>query len=254
MILTVDIGNTIIAVGGFEDDELSFVVRLSANPQETAHEYASKLDSILRLSGRATADITAAVISSVVPQLSHTVKEALRIAFGIDALSVGPGVKTGVNIHCDDPSSVGADLICASAAAAKKYGSPCLIVDMGTATKIIYVGRGSTFEGVAILPGVEISLSALSRRTAQLPQIALTAPCSAIGKNTVDSMRSGAVFGAAAAVDGMIDRFFAEIGQTLPVIITGGLAPTVAGYCSHEMLQDDNLVLIGLNEIYKKNA
>lgn len=253
MILTVDIGNTIIAVGGFEGDMLAFVVRLATNIKETSHEYAAKLDSILRLSGTETHSLTAAVISSVVPQLTGTIREALKIAFGIDALSVGPGVKTGINIHCDDPSSVGADLICVSVAAAKKYGSPCIIVDMGTATKIIHLGKNGTFEGVAILPGAEISLSALAERTAQLPHIALTAPDSAIGKNTVDSMRSGAVFGAAAAVDGMIDRFFFEIGEALPIIITGGLAGTVALHCRHTMHRDDDLVLIGLNEIFKKN-
>lgn len=153
MILTVDIGNTIIAVGGFEGDMLAFVVRLATNIKETSHEYAAKLDSILRLSGTETHSLTAAVISSVVPQLTGTIREALKIAFGIDALSVGPGVKTGINIHCDDPSSVGADLICVSVAAAKKYGSPCIIVDMGTATKIIHLGKNGTFEGVAILPG-----------------------------------------------------------------------------------------------------
>ena len=115
---------------------------------------------------------------------------------------------------------------------------------MGTATKIIHLGKNGKFEGVAILPGAEISLSALADRTAQLPHIALTAPDSAIGKNTVDSMRSGA---------GMIDRFFFEIGEALPIIITGGLAGTVALHCRHTMHRDDDLVLIGLNEIFKKN-
>ena len=253
MILTVDIGNTIIVVGGFEDERLEFVVRLATNIKETSHEYAAKLDSILRLSDTETDCVSAAVVSSVVPQLSGVIHEALRIAFGIDALSVGPGIKTGINIHCDDPSSVGADLICVSVAAAEKYGSPCLIVDMGTATKIIYLGVGGVFQGVAILPGAEISLSALADCAAQLPHIALTAPASAIGKNTVDSMRSGAIFGAAAAVDGMIDRFFSEIGRELPIIITGGLAPTVACHCRHEMQRDDDLVLIGLQKICKKN-
>ena len=120
MILTVDIGNTIIAVGGFEDERLEFVVRLATNIKETSHEYAAKLDSILQLSDTETDCVSAAVVSSVVPQLSGVIHEALRIAFGIDALSVGPGIKTGINIHCDDPSSVGADLICVSVAAAEK--------------------------------------------------------------------------------------------------------------------------------------
>ena len=171
MILTVDIGNTIIAVGGFEDERLEFVVRLATNIKETSHEYAAKLDSILRLSDTETDCVSAAVVSSGVPQLSGVIHEARRIAFGIDALSVGPGIKTGINIHCDDPSSVGADLICVSVAAAEKYGSPCLIVDMGTATKIIYLGVGGVFQGVAILPGAERSPTARhSCRTSRSPR------------------------------------------------------------------------------------
>lgn len=253
MVLAIDIGNTNIVLGGFLENELSFVARIATNPSKTEDEYATKIKSILELHNAENADIDGAIISSVVPPLNSVMKKAINIAFGVDAIMVGPGIKTGISIHCDNPSSVGADLICACVAAHHIYGSPALIIDMGTATKMMIVDKKGTFIGVSIIPGVNIALSALASGTAQLPQISLEAPKSVIGKNTVDCMRSGVVFGNASMIDGMIDRFFDELGEEFQVIATGGLAPTIICHCKHEVTLDKDLILKGLNVLYNKN-
>lgn len=253
MILTIDIGNTNIVLGGFEDDELSFVARLATNTAKTEDEYATKICSILKLHDVDSSKIEGAIISSVVPPLNSVMKQAVKIAYGVDPLLVGPGIKTGINIHCDNPASVGSDLICACVAAHHIYGSPSLTVDMGTATKMMLMDKSGTFIGVSIIPGVSIALKALASGTAQLPQISLEAPKSVIGKNTIDCMKSGVVFGNASMIDGMIDRFNEEMGENLKVYATGGLAPTIVQHCKHDITLDKNMVLKGLNILYKKN-
>ena len=253
MVLTIDIGNTNIAMGGFENDELMFVARIATDTTKTPDEYASKIRSILSMHIKDFHSINGAIISSVVPPLNSIMKSALQFAFHVDPLLVGPGVKTGINIHCDNPSSVGADLICACVAAHHLYGSPSLVIDMGTATKMMVIDKTGTFIGVSIIPGVNIALKALASGTAQLPQISLEAPKSVIGKNTVDCMRSGVVFGNASMIDGMIDRFNKEMDENLKVYATGGLASPIIDYCNHEITLDKDLVLKGLNIIYNKN-
>ena len=254
MILAIDVGNTNIVLGGFENDTLTFVARMETNPSRTEDEYASKLLGILGMHGVARTDISGAIISSVVPPLNSILKKAIKFSYGVDALLVGPGVKTGINIHCDNPASVGADLICACVAAHHIYGSPSLVIDMGTATKIMVIDKSGTFIGVSIIPGVRMGLNALSSGTAQLPQIGLDAPKSVIGKNTVDCMKSGVVFGNAALIDGMIDRFNEEMGEELKVYATGGLSSTIIPHCKHKITLDEDMLLKGLNIIYNKNC
>ncbi len=253
MILTIDIGNTNIVLGGFKDDKLKFVARISTNATKTEDEYATKIRSILVLHDVDKSEIEGAIISSVVPPLNAVMKKAINLIYGIEPLMVQPGIKTGINIHCDNPASVGADLICACVATHYLYGSPSLIIDMGTATKIMVMNDSGTFVGVSIIPGVNIALKALASGTAQLPQISLEAPKSVIGKNTVDCMQSGVVFGNASMIDGMIDRFNEEMGTELEVYATGGLASTIIPHCKHKITMNENLVLEGLNIIYKKN-
>ncbi len=254
MILAVDIGNTNIALGGFSGDELSFVAKISTNTLMTEDEYAERLLGILSMHKVEADGIDGAIISSVVPQLNTVMKRAIKLVYGVDALLVGPGIKTGINIHCDNPASVGADLICASVAANHIYGSPALIVDMGTATKMTVVDKRGAFIGVSIIPGVIMGVDALAARTAQLPQVGLEAPAAVIGKNTVDCIKSGVVFGNAALIDGMIDRICEELGAELPVYATGGLSSVIIPHCKHEINTDEHLVLKGLNIIYRKNS
>ena len=253
MILAIDIGNTNIVLGGFLDDKLMFTARIATNANKTEDEYATKIKNILALHQVEKNEIKGAIISSVVPPLNSVMKKAIKCVYGVDALMVGPGIKTGINIHCDNPSTVGADLICACVAAHHIYNSPALIIDMGTATKMMVMDKSGVFIGVSIIPGVNIALKALSNNTAQLPQISLEAPKSVIGKNTADCMRSGVVFGNASMLDGMIDRFNEEMGENLKVIATGGLASTIVCHCKHEIILDDNLLLKGLNILYTKN-
>lgn len=253
MILAIDIGNTNIVFGGFLDDKLEFVARIETNVTKTEDEYATKILSVMELHRVQKSEIKGAIISSVVPPLNTIMKKAISFAYGVDAILVGPGIKTGINIHCDNPSSVGADLICACVAAHHIYGSPSLVIDMGTATKMMVVDKTGAFIGVSIIPGVSIGLKALASGTAQLPQISLEAPKSVIGKNTIDCMRSGVVFGNASLIDGMIDRFNEEMGEELKVYATGGLAPTIVSHCKHDITLDADMVLKGLNILYKKN-
>ena len=253
MILTVDIGNSNINFGVFEGSEIKFVARVATERAKTEYEYAGAIANALSIYGIDKSEIGGAIISLVVPPLNTVMKCAVKLLYGVDAILVGPGVKTGINIHCDTPSSVGADIICACVAAHYLYGSPSLIVDMGTATKMMVMNGKGAFIGVSIIPGVMVGLDALANRTAQLPMVSLEAPKSVIGKNTTDCMRSGVIFGNASMVDGMIDRIFEEVGSALPVYATGGLSSVITPHCKHKITYDEFLVLKGLNIIYHKN-
>ena len=254
MLLAIDIGNTNIALGGFEEDELLFVARISTDASKTADEYAEKITGTLSMYNKDSLKITGAIISSVVPPLNSIITSAVKFIYGVEPVIVAPGVKTGINIHCDNPSSVGSDLICACVACAKLYSSPAIIVDMGTATKIMATDKNGAFIGVSIMAGITMGLNALNERTAQLPLVSLEAPENVIGKNTADCMKSGVIFGNASMIDGMIDRFYEQIGKAVPVYATGGLAPVVIPHCRHEITLDEHMVLKGLNIIYKKNS
>lgn len=253
MILTVDIGNSNIVFGGFEGEELVFVARMATDISKTEDEYAGQILNTLSLHKVEKEQVKGAVISSVVPPLNSVIKKAVEFIYGVEPLMVGPGIKTGINIHCDNPSSVGADIITACVAAHHIYGSPSLIVDMGTATKMMVVNDKGAFIGVSIIPGVLMGLNALAEGTAQLPRVGLEAPPLVVAKNTVDCIRSGVVYGNASMIDGMIDRIFEEVGRELPVYATGGLASTVVKYCKHSITVDENLLLKGLNILYQKN-
>ena len=253
MFLTIDIGNTNIVLGGFDDEKLRFISRISTNAKKTDAEYATKLKSILSLYGVDESEVSGAAISSVVPILTQTMANAIKIVFNVKAVIVGPGIKTGINLLADNPAQVGADLICACVAAAKLYTPPVLIIDMGTATKFMLVDESKSFTGVSIMPGVEISLKALTGGAAQLPQISLVPPKKLLGTNTIDCMRSGIIYGNAAMLDGMIDRIGDEVKSELTIVATGGLSRSIIPYCRHDVILDDYLILKGLLIIYNKN-
>lgn len=251
MLLAIDVGNTNIVLGVFDGDELIASGRLSANINETNEEYAMKLHSFLQL--HKTLDIDGAVIASVVPALIGTLKSAVKFTTGITPLIVGPGVKTGLSIKIDDPAELGADLVVGAVAAKEKYSQPTIIFDLGTATTGSVLDRDGNFLGCIITTGVKTSLKALSTGTALLPQIDISAPKKVIGTNSIDSMKSGAVIGTAAMLDGFIDRFEEELGEKAEVIITGGLGKSISKSCKHEVLYDNELLLDGLKIIYDKN-
>ena len=253
MVLAIDIGNTNITLGCFDGDSLSFVARLATVSTKTGDEYAVLLLNILAIHNVDKSQIKGAIISSVVPPINAAMNKAVESLYGVKPINVGPGIKTGISIHCDTPSSVGSDLICGCVAAHQLYGSPCLIVDMGTATKMTVVNSKGAFIGVSIIPGVRMGMQALAMGTAQLPQVSLEAPSAVIAKNTVDCVKSGIIYGNAALVDGMIERIKAELGYDLPVYATGGLASLILPYCKNKITYDPDLVLKGLYFIYSKN-
>lgn len=254
MVLTIDIGNTNIVIGGFINDEIQFVSRIATDIKYTEDEYASKLRSVLSLHDVTEKSVSGAIISSVVPPLNAVFVKAIGLIYNVKPIIIAPGVKTGINLKCDDPSSVGADLICACVAAHHIYGSPSLVIDMGTATKIMLMDKSGAFTGASIIPGVLMGLKTLSAGTAQLPLVGLEAPKCVSGKNTVDCIKSGVVFGNASLLDGMIERFIEEFGEELPVYATGGLSGVIVPHCKHNITIDEDLVLKGLNIIYKKNV
>lgn len=255
MILTVDIGNTHIKVGAWDEDRLAFVSRLQTNTLRTQDEYAIDLMSILQLNECNQNQFDGAIISCVVPPLSIPFREAVQqTIFSKRVYLVSPGLKTGLNIKLDDPGTLGADMVCASVAAIAKYSLPCIIIGLGTATTMFALDAEGCFLGGLLLAGVGIQLEALSQRTAQLPHISLDAPRGVIGTNTVDCMKAGAVYGTASMLDGLIARMQAQLGEETVAVACGGFAEAIVGYCQQQVIVDENLVLEGLRLLYHKNA
>ena len=254
MLLAIDIGNTNIVVGGIIDDKLIFEARLATDKKKTSDQYGTELKSLLSIYDIDEKNITGCVMASVVPPVLQSVSEGLKKALGFDPLIVGPGVKTGLNIKMDNPSQVGSDRIVAAVGALENYKAPLILLDLGTASTIEVVDKNKTYIGGCIIPGARISLEALTSRTAQLPAISLEKPKRVIGKNTVECMQSGLMFGTAAMVDGMIERVEEELGDTATVIATGGIAKVIVPLCKHKIILEDELLLTGLNSIYKRNT
>ena len=253
MLLALDIGNTNTCIGCIEGEKILFTGRLSTDHSKTADEYAISFNSIIRLYGYHASDIDGSIISSVVPPLNQTLKDAVHRLTGTTPLLVGPGVKSGLNILLDNPAQTGSDLVVDAVAAIAQYPLPLVIVDMGTATTVSVVNEQGGYMGGLILPGVRISQDTLTGRTSQLPRIALEPPAHVIGRNTIDCMKSGAIFGQAAMIDGLVERIEEELGQKVTVIATGGLAGCIVPYCKREIIFDNDLLLKGLRIIYEKN-
>ena len=253
MILTIDIGNSNIVLGGVEGDNIVFEARLRTDPTKTSDEYCIDLKMILEVYGVGAGDIEGSIIGSVVPQVLNSVQTAIRKLTGQAALVVGPGLKTGLNIRIENPSQTGADLVVGAVAALREHKPPMIIVDMGTATTIMVLDKDGAFVGGAIAPGVKISLDALTERTALLPGLQLDQPKRAIGRNTIDCMRSGIMMGAACMLDGMVERMEAELGTKTTVVATGGIAKFVIPMCKTPMVYDKDLLVKGLAALYREN-
>lgn len=253
MILAVDVGNTNIVLGFLDGERLVHECRLSTAADDSADEYAIKLKSIFEIFKIDVNEIEGSVLSSVVPPLNRTVSKALMLITGKKPIVVGPGVKTGLNIKINNPAELGADMVVGAVASIAKYPCPQILFDLGTATTASVVDKNGCFAGCAILCGIKTGLNALFSATAQLPQIEIAAPEKAIGTNTIDSMRSGAVFGTAAMLDGLIKRFESELGEKATVIVTGGLGSVVAQNCESDVIVDKHLHIDGLRMIYEKN-
>lgn len=254
MILAVDIGNTHVCVGTLDRLETKTMYRLQTNTGRTDSEYAVLLHQLIVLTGMGDVCYEGAIISSVVPQLTGVLKSAVKLVTGCDAMVVGPGVKTGLNIRIDDPGSLGADLVVGAVAALYKHEPPMILIDLGTATTVSVIDGKGCFVGGSILAGVSLGLNALNSGTSQLPKIDLHNPGKVIGSNTEECMKSGAVYGTAGMLDGIIDRIEEELGEKATVIATGGLAPAIIPHCKHTIFMEDDLLMLGLGIIYEKNA
>jgi type III pantothenate kinase len=253
MILAIDVGNTNIVLGGVENDKDIFTVRLASDRNKTADQYALDIQGILNMYHVDPSDIEGGIISSVVPYLQTVIPQAVKILTGIDIMVVGPGIKTGLDIRTDNPGAVGSDLIVGAIAAKAKYKLPIAIVDMGTATTVSVIDEKGSYLGGMIIPGLWVSVNALSSLAAQLPNIDLTGKAKVLGTNTVDCMRSGSLIGCAAMLDGIIDRVEAELGMSVSAVLTGGVSPLVAPYCNRKFHLEPDILIRGLQLIYEKN-
>ncbi len=254
MLLTIDVGNTNIKLGIYDGDELHRIIKISTDSHKTADEIAVELYTLFQVYSVDAFSIDGCIICSVVPRITQRLKAAVKSVTGIDALIVGPGIKTGVNICIEDPATLGADLVVAGAAAQAMFDGPCIVISMGTATAMFAIDKNRRMLGGTIAPGVSISLDALTAHGALLPSIELKAPANIIGKNTDDSIRSGVVLGTACMIDGMIDKFEEELGCKCSVVATGGVAPMIVDSCCHDIVLKDELILEGLRIIYAKNS
>ena len=253
MVLAIDIGNTHILLGCFEERKVLFTELLTTDKTATDLEYASFIKSALEFNGQSVDSIEGVIISSVVPQVTGTIKKAVERFVSAEPIIVGPGVKTGLKIKIDNPAQLGSDLVVSAVAGIKEYGVPQINIYMGTATAFSLIDSEKNFVGTSIGAGMGIEAEALSSKTSQLPNIAFEIPKHVIGTNTVDSMKSGLIFQNAALIDGMIERIEEEYGEKCVLIATGRYADIVAPLCKHKITLDKDLLLKGLIEVYYKN-
>ena len=254
MILAIDMGNTNIVIGGIDEQKTYFEERITTVHSRTSTEYALLIKDILELHSIDKSQIEGGIVSSVVPPLNAPIQSAIKKIFGRRPLMVGAGMKTGLNIIMDNPKTVGSDQIVDAIAALQEYPCPIIVIDMGTATTMSVIDKSGNYTGGVILPGLKVSLDSLSGKTAQLPYISLDIPGRVIGKNTIDCMRSGILYGNAAQMDGIIDRMEEELGETASVVATGGLSRFVTPLCRHKIHYDQALLLKGLLVLYRKNT
>ena len=254
MLLATDIGNTNIVFGGIEGDSIRFHGRIATDRGKSSDQYAMTILKLLAVYGIEPEEIEDCIISSVVPPVLNSVRTGIAKLFGIRPMVVSAGLKTGLNIQVDNPAQVGSDRIVAAVGALVDHEAPMILIDMGTATTLEVVGRNNTYLGGCIIPGVRTALDGMVSHCAQLPGISLEQPEKVIGTNTVDCLRSGVLCGAAAMLDGMIGRIEEELGEKTEVLATGGIAPLVVPLCRREIILEDDLILKGLQVIYRRNA
>ena len=255
MLLAIDVGNSNISLGIFQDSALRMKAKISVKTRRSADEYAAVLYDLMRMNHIAREEIKGCILASVVPELTGLVEDAARIVTGTQVLRVGPGIRTGFRIRIDDPSQLGGDLAADTLAALTEYGAPLVVIDAGTVTTIIAVDRNRTYLGGCILPGIRPSAMLLKDATALLPSIELgSGEEDCLGRNSAGAMRCGLLLGGAMMVDGFIDRYTALPGMAdAKYVATGGSAPLVTARCRREIAQDPDLTLKGLRYLYELN-
>lgn len=254
MILTIEIGNSTIVLGGVEGDDIRFECRINTDRVKTSDTYCIDLKTLFEIYGVDLKDIEGVIIASVVPQVLNSVRTAIRKLLDIEPMVVGPGLKTGLDIRLENPGQMGAGLVAADVAALREHAPPLIVIDLGTATTLSVISPDGAHLGGCVCPGVRISLEALTGSTSLLPGIQLDSPKKALGRNTADAMRSGIMFGTAAMLDGLIDRFREETGWDFTVVATGTLAKYITPLCRHDIIVDKHLLIKGLTALYRDNV
>ena len=256
MILAIDVGNSTTTVGLFDrEGKLLFRATLETTRSKTQDQCAIDLLGVFRLYGADIRGVDGSILSSVVPPLTAIFTEAMTRLTGKVPMVVGPGIKTGLNIKAEIHNQLGSDIVASSVAAIAAYPSPIVMVDLGTATSASLI-IGSVYEGCVIMPGLTLALEAMWSRADALPPISLesTAPVELLGRTTEESMRSGALYGHAAMLEGIIDRMEGAAGSSVTVVATGGEAPRILRYCKRTVHYDADLVMRGLYLLYQKNT
>jgi type III pantothenate kinase len=262
MLLTIDVGNTQTVLGLFDGEEIVEHWRLTTDPRRSADELGLLVRGLLSASGYSDPDIPRGGPSAIdgisccstVPSALREMRAMCERWFGgVPLVVVEPGIRTGVPVAYDNPKEVGADRIMNTLAAYSLYGGPAVVVDFGTSTNFDVVSAQGEFLGGALAPGIEISVDALASRAAQLLKVQLVRPRSVIGKNTVEALQSGIIYGFAAQVDGITERIVTELGGTATVIATGGLAQVVLAECKRIDVHEPWLTLIGLRLVFERN-
>lgn len=253
MILAIDVGNTNTVIGGIADKKLQFTLRIRSDRNKTVDEYVLHLKGLLELRNVELQNVEGGILSSVVPELKNALSEAMFQLTGKQFLVVDSGLKTGLNVRMDYPTQLGSDLVVDAVAALSRYQPPIAIFDMGTATTMSIINAKGDYIGGMIIPGLRLSVDALSAHTAQLPYIHLGTPPRLIGTNTVDCMKAGAIYSNAAMLDGLVDRVEEELGERVTVVATGGLMNTILPNCRRKIYYHENLMMEGLYLLYCKN-
>ena len=253
MNVCIDVGNTTIALGFYQNDK--FLCKMVHNTvlNRTEDEYVVMLNSTLEALKIDNGSIERIVYSSVVPSINQPFKAALKRVLGVEVLSIGPGIKTGLSLRVNNPNEIGSDLIADLVGAKEKYGYPTLVIDLGTASKILLLDKSGAFTSCLILPGLSLSAASLTSKAALLPEVSLEKPKTVLAKNTVEAMNAGIVFGHADMISGLVARYEREIGYTCKHILTGGSAVYLKEIMGESYIYDPTVTLDGLNIILKKN-
>lgn len=253
MLLCTDVGNTNIKFALYDGDKQLVKLKFSTDHSKTDDDFAVELYSIFQIHSIDVSKIDGSIISSVVPKVTAPLCSAIEKVTGAKPIVLGPGIKSGLDLRIDNPLSLGSDIVAMCVAVKENYSCPAIVIGMGTATTIVYLNENKCYCGGAIMPGVSISLDALTNNGALLPSVELKATQKTICTNTEECIRSGIVLGNACAIDGMIDRFVEETGTDPTLIATGGLANSIVKNCGHNIIVNDDLILEGLILIYNKN-
>ena len=253
MILAVDIGNTNIVVGFLDGTTIKAQGRIGTDRKKTEIDFLINFSLMIQVYSININEIEGSILSSVVPEITNEVSHALELLLNKKPFIIVHGIKTGLNIKIDNQKTLGADRVCDAVCVIEEYKTPAIIIDMGTATTLSVIDKDNNHIGGMIIPGIKTSLDSLSSHASQLPFISLEAPKHLIGKNTVECMQSGIIYGNACMLDGLIDRIKEEMGDDCSVISTGGLARLIIPYSKHKITYDPDILLKGLYYIYKKN-